>query len=173
MDSTRRVLCTAMVGLALSAVSASVGAADGAFDGTVPPLRTPAGAIQTLAAYRGRVVLLNFWATWCGPCREEMPDLDRLDATLEHKRAAIVGIAADEPAEVQAFLGKLKVRYPILVGAPDPVYAWTARLGNQAMGLPFSVLLDHQGRVRWMKSGGRLTQAEVQAQMAKVLATTG
>lgn len=148
-------------------------AADSALDGALPALKTPAGAAQTLAAYRGRVVLLNFWATWCAPCREEMPELNRVDAALDHRRAAVVGIAADEVADVQAFLGKLKVQYPILVGAPDPVFAWSARLGNQAMGLPFSVLLDRQGKVRWMKSGGRLTQAEVQAEMARLLGPTG
>ena len=92
----------------------------------VPALVTPAGAGTSLDAYRGRVVLLNVWATWCGPCREEMPDLDRLDAALDHSQVAVVGVAANEPAEVRAFLAKLKVRYPIVVGAPDPVFAWTA-----------------------------------------------
>jgi thiol-disulfide isomerase/thioredoxin len=155
--------------LATARAQTSAEAANGALDGKLPALRTPAGAPQTLAAYRGRVVLLNFWATWCAPCREEMPELNRLDATLDHRRAAVVGIAADEPAEVQSFLGKLKVQYPNLVGAPDPVYAWSAQLGNQAMGLPFSVLLDRQGKVRWMKSGGKLTQREVHAEMVKLL----
>ena len=135
----------------------------------VPALVTPAGAGTSLDAYRGRVVLLNFWATWCGPCREEMPDLDRLDATLDHGQAVVVGVAANEPAEVRAFLAKLKVRYPIVVGAPDPVFAWTAKLGNRSLGLPFTVLLDSKGQLRWVKSGGKLTLAEAQAQIHKLL----
>lgn len=171
----RRVFLCALAGMALvtSLATPPVQAAGGALDGTLPALRTPAGATRTLAEYRGRVVLLNFWATWCAPCREEMPDLDRVHAKLDPRQAAIVGIAADEVADVQAFLGKLKVQYPILVGSPDPVYAWSAQLGNQAMGLPFSVLLDRQGKVRWMKSGGRLTEAEVQAEIRKLLAPAG
>lgn len=135
----------------------------------VPPLVTPAGASTRLDAYRGRVVLLNFWATWCGPCREEMPELDRLDAALDDRQAVVIGIAANEPAEVRDFLAKLPVRYPILVGAPDPVFAWTARLGNHSMGLPYTVLLDASGQVRWVKSGGKLTLAEAQSQIRKLL----
>jgi thiol-disulfide isomerase/thioredoxin len=134
-----------------------------------PPLVSPAGTSAGLDAWRGRVVLVNFWATWCGPCREEMPDLDRLDATLDHQKAAIVGIAANEAAEVRTFLKRLPVRYPILVGAPDPVLAWSAQLGNRSLGLPFSVLVDGKGQIRWVKSGGRLTYDEARAEMLKLL----
>jgi thiol-disulfide isomerase/thioredoxin len=163
----RLLLLTFALPLAL-ARAAAPGAADPLKQG-VPALVTPAGAAASLEDYRGRVVLLNFWATWCGPCRKEMPDLDRLDATLDHRQAVVIGIAANEPAEVRAFLTKLKVRYPIVVGAPDPVFAWTAKLGNNTMGLPFTVLLDSQGKLRWMKSGGGLTLAEAQSQVQKLL----
>jgi thiol-disulfide isomerase/thioredoxin len=159
--------------LALAPAAAALAAAPGATNlltHGVPALVGPAGASARLDVYRGRVVLLNFWATWCGPCREEMPDLDRLDATLDHQKAAVVGIAANEPAEVRAFLSRLKVGYPIVVGAPDPVLAWSATLGNDSLGLPFSVLVDGKGQLRWVKSGGKLTFAEAQAQFQKLLA---
>ena len=77
----RRLLITLF--LVTLPAAASLAAAPGAANllvRGVPPLVTPAGAGASLDAYRGRVVLLNFWATWCGPCREEMPDLKRLDA---------------------------------------------------------------------------------------------
>ena len=134
-----------------------------------PALVDPAGAPVSLDAWRGRVVLVNFWATWCAPCREEMPDLNRLDATLDHRQAVVIGVAANTPKEVQAFLARMKVQYPILVGKPDPVLAWSAKLGNQGLGLPFSALFDARGQLRWMKSGERVTLAEAQAQMRKLL----
>ena len=134
-----------------------------------PALVDPAGTAASLDAWRGRVVLLNFWATWCVPCREEMPDLDRLDATLDHRQAVVIGVAANTPAEVRTFLVRMKVKYPILVGKPDPVLAWSAQLGNQGLALPFSVLFDARGQVRWMKSDGRLTYAEAQQQVRKLL----
>ena len=89
---------------------------------------------------------------------------------LDHQQAVVIGVAANEPAEVRTFLTRLKVQYPIVVGKPDPVLAWSAQLGNRAMGLPFTVLLDGAGQLRWMKSGGRLTLAEAQAQIQKLLA---
>ena len=82
--------------------------------------------------------------------------------------AAVIGIAADGPAEVRAFLEKLKVQYPLLVGQPDAVFAWTAQLGNRSLGLPFSVLVDARGQVRWTRSGA-VTQAELRAQLQKLL----
>jgi thiol-disulfide isomerase/thioredoxin len=111
------------------------------------------GASTDLRRYRGRVILLNFWATWCAPCRQEMPALDRLSGQLDPRRAVIVGVAADERALVAPFVAKLGIHYPIAVGDPDQMFAWTASLGNVTEGLPFSVLLDGGGNVRWIQSG--------------------
>ena len=166
----RLFLALLLVALPAAAVLAAAPGAANVLSRGVPPLVTPAGSATSLDAYRGRVVLLNFWATWCGPCREEMPDLNRLDTMLDHQKAVVIGVAANEPGEVRTFLTRLKVQYPILVGKPDPVLAWSAQLGNKAMGLPFTVLLDGTGQLRWVKSGGRLTLAEAQAQMQKLLA---
>lgn len=155
--------------LALTPLARAVAAEAGdVLQRDVPRLVTPAGAAASLDVYRGRVVLLNFWATWCGPCLKEMPDLDRLNASLDHRQAVVIGIAADGPAEVRAFLGKVKVQYPLLVGEPDAVFAWTAQMGNRSLGLPFSVLVDGRGQVRWTRSGA-VTAEEVRAQLQKLL----
>jgi hypothetical protein len=67
---------------------------------------------------------------------------------------------------------KLKIAYPIATGDPDRLFAWTAKLGNVSEGLPFSVLLDASGNVRWVKSGGRLTTAEVTELIARYAASS-
>jgi peroxiredoxin len=99
-----------------------------------------------------------------------MPDLDRLSAHYSSRRFTVLGVAADEPAEVQAFLTKLTVHYPIAVGDPDQVFAWSARLGNQSEGLPFSILLDKTGNIRWTKVGGRISVTELSTVIDKLLA---
>jgi thiol-disulfide isomerase/thioredoxin len=157
--------------LALSIVVCALSSplrAAGVYDTSVPVLTDLNGAPVKLDAYRGRVVLLNFWATWCAPCRKEMPELEKLNRTLDNRQAIVVGVAADELPGVKAFVARLGVKYPNLAGDADSIFRWTGSLGNQAMGLPFSVLLDRDGNVRWKKSGGTVTVAEATAQIRKL-----
>ena len=134
-----------------------------------PALTDLKNQVVKLESYRSRVVLVNFWATWCAPCRQEMPELDQLATRYAQKKFTVLGVAADEPADVKTFVGKLGIHYPIAVGDPDQVFAWSARLGNQSEGLPFSILLDGSGKVRWSKSGGRISVAELQPVIDKLL----
>jgi thiol-disulfide isomerase/thioredoxin len=138
-----------------------------------PALLDLKGHPTSLAVYKGRIVIVNFWATWCAPCREEMPELNRLFGHIDKRQVAVVGIAADEPAAVHAFVTKLGIQYPIAIGDADQVFAWSTSLGNTTEGLPFSILLDGTGKVRWIKSGGRLTAPEVTRAIDKLLAASG
>ncbi|KGI78896.1 hypothetical protein LF63_0102100 [Oleiagrimonas soli] len=103
------------------------------------------GHPQALAQWKGRPLLINFWATWCIPCRKEMPAL----VAAQRDRAGhaqIVGIAMDDPQAVRAFLAQHPLNYPTLLGEdakPDP----RAVLGNTRLALPFSVLVDRNGRI--------------------------
>lgn len=103
------------------------------------------GRPQSLAAYRGKRVLLNFWATWCHPCREEMPEL----AAAQKKHAGkvqVIGIAMDTPANVRKWLAHTPVDYPIwqgLAGNGDPTLRFNDTLG----ALPYSVLIGTDGRI--------------------------
>ena len=111
-----------------------------------PELSLPGldGRTHRLADYRGRRMLLNFWASWCGPCLDELPALVR--AHRDHPGTGVVGIAMDEPARVRAFLAAHPVDYPILFGdlaAPST----SLRLGDRREVLPYSVLLDADGRI--------------------------
>jgi thiol-disulfide isomerase/thioredoxin len=121
----------------------------------VSPFSVPnlGGAAVTLPdAYTGRPVLVNIWASWCGPCVREMPELDRYAKAQGQNGTQVVGIALDEAAAVQAFLQRIPVSYPVLVDTPGPRDAGV-RLGNPKGVLPYSVLLDAQGRILKQKTG--------------------
>ncbi len=110
------------------------------------------GHTTALAKWHGKVVLLNFWATWCLPCRHEMPML----AKAQHEHAAdglqVVGVAMDQPQSAAAFLKHRPVGYPILIGIDaDP--APTTTFGDTAGLLPYSVLIGRDGRILETKLG--------------------
>jgi len=121
----------------------------------LPAFSVPAldgGAVTLPDAYAGRPVLVNVWASWCGPCVKEMPELDRFARSQAANGTQVVGIALDEPEAVRAFLRRVPVAYPVLVDAPGPGDAGV-RLGNRKGVLPYSVLLDADGRVLKQKVG--------------------
>lgn len=110
------------------------------------------GRTTSLAAWRGKVVLLNFWATWCAPCREEMPTLAKLQRDHASDGLQVVGIAMDQPKSASAFLQRMPVDYPILIGIDaDPVP--TTTFGDTAGLLPYSVLIGRDGRILKTKLG--------------------
>jgi len=103
------------------------------------------GTPRTLPdAWPGRPLLVNLWASWCGPCIEEMPELQRFAAEQGANGIQVVGIALDDAASVRAFLERIPVAYPILLDAPGPADAGV-RLGNPKGVLPYSVLVSADG----------------------------
>ncbi|MCM2329079.1 MAG: TlpA family protein disulfide reductase [Lysobacter sp.] len=104
------------------------------------------GAAQSLGQFSGKVVVVNFWATWCTPCREEMPGFVKLQARWKDRGVQFVGLAQDDPAKVAAFGRELGVNYPLWLGGAE-VMDLSRRLGNRLGVLPHTVLLDAQGRV--------------------------
>jgi thiol-disulfide isomerase/thioredoxin len=103
-------------------------------------------------AYSGRPLLVNVWASWCGPCIEEMPELDRYAREQAANGTQVVGIALDDEAAVRAFLRRVPVRYPILIDTPGPTDAGV-RLGNPKGVLPYSVLISADGRLLKQRIG--------------------
>lgn len=112
----------------------------------------PDGPPLVLAALRGKPLLLNFWATWCPPCVEELPMLDRFDQAQRARGWQVVGLAVDNRDPVRAFLAKRPVGFPIGLAGSGGVELSHA-LGNTGGGLPFSVLFDRQGGVVDRKLG--------------------
>lgn len=106
------------------------------------------GHDQALGQWRGRPLLLNFWATWCAPCIEEMPVLDAFASDQGADGVQVVGIALDDPDAVRAFLARVPVRYPILLGGLPGGDDLSVRLGNRHAVLPYTVLVDGGGRLR-------------------------
>ena len=93
-------------------------------------------------------MLLNFWATWCAPCREEMPELRDLSREYAGQGLTVVGVATlDDPAAVREFIDELDIRYPILVGM-DEAMEIAQRYGNNRATLPYTALIDRDGLVR-------------------------
>lgn len=122
---------------------------------------TPQGPKLAMASLKGKPLLLNFWATWCAPCIEEMPMLDAFYRQNTAKGWQVLGLAIDQPSSVRKFLEHTKVTFPIgLAGFAGTEL--TKTLGNLAGGLPFSVLFDREGRIVQRKIG-KLSEADLQA----------
>jgi len=111
--------------------------------------------------YAGRPLLINVWASWCGPCIEEMPELERYARAQGNDGTQVIGLALDTPANIRQFLGQVPVSYPIMVGTPGPADA-SVWLGNRKGVLPYSVLVSAQGRVLKQKVGP-FTAGEIEA----------
>lgn len=105
------------------------------------------GRVRRLSEWDGKLVLLNFWASWCGPCREEMPLLDRMQARHAPQGLAVVGIASEEAEPALAFLRAHPVAYPILIDEPGQTADVSLRFGNTRSVLPYNVLVGRDGRI--------------------------
>lgn len=115
---------------------------------------------QPLQQWRGKVVVLNFWAPWCPPCREEMPGFISLQDKYRERGLVFVGVALDEKIKVQAFADEIGVNYPILLGEMDAVDL-AKKIGNRLGGLPFTVVIDRNGGIVASAVGG-LTLARLE-----------
>ena len=111
------------------------------------------GAPVTLpGSYAGQPMLINVWASWCGPCVAEMPELTRFAAGKDRHGVQVIGLALDTPEAVREFLQRVPVDYPIVLDTAGPADASVA-LGNHRGLLPYSVLIDRNGRIAKQKLG--------------------
>lgn len=142
-------------GLSATAPAPPAGVTVAARGDRIPALELPGldGRAITLASlHAGRPLLVNVWASWCGPCIEEMPELQRFAATQGANGVQVVGIALDDAVNVHEFLQKIPVSYPILLDTPGPADAGV-RLGNPKGVLPYSVLVSADGRLLKQRIG--------------------
>jgi thiol-disulfide isomerase/thioredoxin len=113
-------------------------------------LRDLRGRTLRLSDYKGKVVLLNFWATWCPPCRAEMPDLVKWQREYRSRGLQVIGITypPTEDSEVRQFVHTVKVNYPILLGSAE-----TKALFEQSDTLPITVIIDRDGNIHDLIQG--------------------
>lgn len=126
---------------------------------------------QSLSAdtWDGKVVLVDFWASWCVPCRREMPEFNRLRAEYADQGFEVVGIAADELEKVQEFLSEVPVAFPIVYGEVDAVMEISEQYGNDYGGLPFSAFIDREGHVRYTQRPGLVSFEDAEAVLKTLL----
>jgi thiol-disulfide isomerase/thioredoxin len=148
--AVRRVLaaiCIAAVSLSL-AIAAELKPANGTLAQPLV-LKTLDGAVHDLAKYRGKVVLVNFWATWCEPCRDEMPSIQKLKEKFAGQSLEVLAVNVDEPeSRVRAFLEKTPLQLTVVLDPGKPfTKTWNARI------LPASYVIGRDGRVRYSVVG--------------------
>ena len=111
------------------------------------------GKNQSFAQWRNKVLIVNFWATWCEPCRKEVPVLLKVQAKHASNGVQIVGISLDSADNVRQFASEYKIGYPLVLGSMQVIDV-TRRLGNKAAGLPYTLVLDKSGKVVTSHLGG-------------------
>ena len=147
-----------------SPVQAEVGqaAADAVLQWVLPDLD---GRPQTIAQWRGKVLVVNFWASWCSPCIEEMPVFSRLHERYASQGVQFVGIGVDDTEKMQSFVQARPVSYPLLATTPEI----SATPALQMNGLPLTLVIDRAGRLE-MSRLGRLDEARLEPVLQRLLA---
>ena len=123
-------------------------------------LPDPQGKIRALADWRGQVLVVNFWASWCPPCREEIPAFSRLQRKYQESGVQFVGIAVENARKVAEFVAILPISYPVLVAETEG-NRLMRQLGNASAGLPYTIIVGRDGKIG-LTHLGRLSEAQLE-----------
>lgn len=116
------------------------------------PWQTPDGKLIKTEAWQGKVLVVNFWASWCPPCVEEMPTLDLLQNDFLQQNVLFVGIGIDSPSNIREFLKNTPVSYPIVIGGLEGS-SLSKQLGNTSGALPYTLIINSKGKAVYSKLG--------------------
>ena len=116
------------------------------------PWQTPDGKPADTAEWQGKILVVNFWASWCPPCIEEMPTLDLLQQEYLQQNVLFVGIGIDSPSNIREFLKSTPVSYAIVIGGLEGSNL-SKQMGNTQGALPYTVIIDSKGKSTYTKLG--------------------
>ncbi|MGR9100221.1 MAG: TlpA family protein disulfide reductase [Gammaproteobacteria bacterium] len=135
----------------------------------IPQLSLPdlSGNQRNLDEWRGKVLVVNFWATWCPPCRKEIPEFISLQQELGNKGLQFVGIAIEEKEPVEEYLTFIDINYPILIGG-DAGAALSSQFGNRIGAVPFTLIADRQGNIVH-RHPGEMSRSQLEKIVAPLL----
>jgi len=111
------------------------------------------GSKHNLYEWHGKVIMLNFWATWCGPCQIEIPDFIDYQTRYGGKGLQIIGVGLDETRKLRNYVRTVGINYPILQADPELQYSLLKQWGNSFGVLPFTVIIARDGRLVFMQQG--------------------
>ncbi len=131
------------------------------------PWQTPDGKYADTEQWQGKVLVVNFWASWCPPCVEEMPTLDALQAEFLQKNVLFVGIGIVSPSNIRQFLEMAPVSYPIIIGGIDGS-AISKQMGNAQGALPYTVIINAKGKSTYSKLG-KINEEELRSAIKSAL----
>lgn len=123
---------------------------------------------RDIAEWDGRPLLINFWATWCAPCRKEIPAFIKARARYASQGLEIIGIAIDLPDMVSEYAGEMGINYPLLYGQENAVEV-NYRYGNQIGALPYSVFIDARGIIRHVHAKGALDEGQLETLLSDLI----
>ena len=131
------------------------------------PWQTPNGTLADTEKWRGKVLVVNFWASWCPPCVEEMPTLDKLQGEFFSKNVLFVGIGIDSPSNIREFLEKTSVSYPIVIGGLEGSNL-SKQMGNSQGALPYTIVINAEGKATSSKLG-KISEEELRKAIKSAL----
>jgi thiol-disulfide isomerase/thioredoxin len=156
--AARRLL--AALSLLLAGLAQAAAGPDALFAATLNDLEQRAVALEK---YRGKPLIVNFWARWCGPCRVEIPELAKLHEKYQARGLVVLGIGLEEqPDSARDFAKAYEMTYPVLLGDNRKTLWLMQTLGNARGGLPFTVAIDRGGQIVSRKLG-LMTAADLEA----------
>jgi len=128
------------------------------------------GVQHHISEWQGKILIINFWATWCPPCLKEIPEFINLQTELSTSNVQFIGIAIEDLEPVQQYLAKTPVNYPILIGG-DAAISLSRQLGNIVNAVPFTLIVNPQGQVIH-RHPGELSRKKLLEIIAPLLANT-